>query len=135
MIHIGDNEILLRRLHPGVAFLPDGTVTSAAFKGGKGAFSVDIESMTSQQESVDRAQKVCYRLGQMKASHPRGLKCEPTHDPELDNPAHAFLANTRPKIPRSLSRALAGECFGIDGVWSSGSDVEECLVHIALHTN
>lgn len=130
MVFIEDDEHLWRRLTPN-AYLPDGTVTSAAFKGGEKEFSVDIASMTTLAESVNRSGKPCCRLGVMHAKGPRELGHNPVHAPEPGNDAHAYLEGTHPKIPRSLSRKLADCCTSIKDVWSIGSVPNECMAKCA----
>ncbi len=72
MVHIDPEDLLYRRLAK-EHINPDGTANSAAFKRGGGydpSISVDLAKLTTPQESVDRARRAGFRLGQFAAAVP-----------------------------------------------------------------
>jgi hypothetical protein len=105
-MEIEDEDLLYRRLARHQVN-PDGTVNSSAFKRGKGydhEISVDVARLTSRQESIDRAPRAGFQLGEVTAKHPRELGFGVVHSPLAGNPSHALITGTN---DQALSRALA----------------------------
>jgi hypothetical protein len=105
-LEIKPDDRLLRWLHPGQFDPKENRVTSAAFKDPQ--MSVDILSMTTVDESYQRAEKqgknavVSFSYQQVK-----DLELEVKHDPIDGNNAHALVLGNKTK---SIARKLAKAC-------------------------
>lgn len=99
-VDIEDDDWLYRRLHP-YCFKKNGALSSAAFKTNgfpDCEISVDLAKLTTPFESVHRAGKPGFRLGQLQAGGPRRLGFDVIHDPlrfterpECDNEPHSLI--------------------------------------------
>jgi hypothetical protein len=105
-LELKPDDRLLRWLHPGQFDWNGNRVTSAAFKDPQ--MSVDILSMTTVDESYQRAEKqgknavVSFSYQQV-----RDLELEVKHDPIDGNKAHALVLGNKTK---SIARKLANAC-------------------------
>jgi tRNA(Leu) C34 or U34 (ribose-2'-O)-methylase TrmL len=105
-LEIQPDDRLLRWLHPGQFDWKENRATSAAFKDPQ--MSVDILSMTTVDESYQRAQKqgknavVSFTYQQVK-----DLELEVKHDPVDGNNAHALVLGNKTK---SIAKKLAQAC-------------------------
>jgi tRNA(Leu) C34 or U34 (ribose-2'-O)-methylase TrmL len=105
-LEIQPDDRLLRWLHPGQFDWEENRATSAAFKDPQ--MSVDILSMTTVDESYQRAQKqgknavVSFTYQQVK-----DLELEVKHDPVDGNNAHALVLGNKTK---SIAKKLAQAC-------------------------
>jgi hypothetical protein len=103
---INSDDRLLRWLHPGQFNWPEKRPTSAAFRDEE--MSVDILSMTTVDESYQRAKKIgknaVVSLGYQEVVE---LELEVKHNPIAGNNAHALIVGKKTK---SVSRKLANMC-------------------------
>ena len=116
IVEILDSDNLYRRIHPNHRN-PDGTISSAAFKGSDSyEYSVDLARLTSPKQTFDRAvllNRACIGVASLTAGEVRELSQEAKHDPlsEEDqdgpNPAHALIIGDK-SIP--IARQLARRC-------------------------
>lgn len=117
MVDIEDSDWLFRRLHPG-CFKKDGTLTSATFKlrnFPENDISVDLARLTTPIESVNRAGRAGFRLGQMQAQGPRRLGFEVVHDPlrfpempQCNNESHTLIqGNNTMELCRELAKLVS----------------------------
>jgi hypothetical protein len=117
---IDDEDLLFRRLAPH-QINKDGSVNSSAFKR-SGAYasesSVDLAKLTDAQTSVDRVGRAGFRLGAMRAGHPRSLGFAVEHDPLPDNDAHTLIIG---RNDQERSRALARGMELLPGIVSRDS--------------
>jgi hypothetical protein len=99
-VQIECDDVLYRRLVPESHIKPDGTVASSAYKKSgpdkkskvpDDEISVELARLTSPQESVNRAPRAGFCLGQLQVSviEPLGLTVK--HDPLDNNPAHTLI--------------------------------------------
>ncbi len=98
--NVEDEDALFRRLHEHFV-KADGTVTSAAFKTNSkpdNQISTDLAGLTTPQESVDRAGRAGFLLGELFAGGPRELGFQVNHDPLSDNPAHTLIVGENTKL-------------------------------------
>ena len=110
-------ENLLRRVSEHL-IRDDGTLSSSAFKQGgswETNISVDVESLTDRQTSVDRAGRSGFFLAVTKAQSVFSLDFDVRHDRQSDNQAHALIIGTNDK---ATSKRLAANFSVIDGVKS-----------------
>jgi hypothetical protein len=97
---------LLRWLHPGQFHPTEKRPTSAAFKDDR--MSVDILSMTTVEESYERAQKIGKNaVASIEYQRIIELGLEVKYDPIEGNDAHALVLG---KKTGSISKKLAMEC-------------------------
>lgn len=94
---ISDDEILYRRipLHPTDMIQPAEIVgeyrpSSGSFRS-DGPLSVDLGSLTSPEETRDRARPKVFHVAQVQARVARECGCRLVKDPMQDNPAHALV--------------------------------------------
>jgi hypothetical protein len=105
-LELKPDDRFLRWLHPGQFDWNENRATSAAFKDPQ--MSVDILSMTTVDESYQRAEKqgknavVSFSYQQVK-----DLELEIKHDPIDGNEAHALVLGNKTK---SIARKLANAC-------------------------
>lgn len=83
---------------------PDGTPASSSFslKKDEDGLSVDLERLTTHEESIGPRDK--YRLFMVQASFTSSLGLINEHDPKPDNYAHSLIKGN---ITRSIARRLA----------------------------
>lgn len=115
-VEIEDDDDLFRRIAPDF-LLPDGTITSAAFKL-RGQpdpnISVDLARLTSPAASLAPVQGRGFRLGVLKAHAPRVLGLRVDHDPQKGNPAHSLILGASTKA-HSRGLALAARLLPQEG--------------------
>ena len=115
IVEIQDTEELYRRIHP-YHIKPDGTVSSAAFKGGDSyELSVELARLTTPEETVQRGRQLgreCVGLAILMAGQARELSQEVRHDPlgpdapGGPNPAHALIIGQKTEpIAKQLARS------------------------------
>ncbi len=119
-ISIVAEDLLYRRIF-GQFVKSDGRVSSAAFKVNSrpdNEISVDLAKLTTPEESVNRAGRSGFLLGQLVAGEVREFGFEVHHDPLPDNPAHAIIAGEN---SNARCRALAGLVTVVPDVQSQDS--------------
>jgi hypothetical protein len=106
LLDIADDDALYRRIAPH-CFKRDGTISSSAFMTNNvpdDQISVDLARLTTADESLARAPRPGFGLGDLLASEPRRLGFTVRHDPIPENPAHALIEGQNTK---ELCRRLA----------------------------
>lgn len=117
VVEILDTDELYRRIHPN-HLKPDGTVSSAAFKGSDSyELSVDLGQLTTPEETFNRAEHLhreCIGVASLFAGQARGLSQEVVHKPleEHDvggpNPAHTLIIGQKTEpVAKRLSRCCS----------------------------
>lgn len=100
-----DDRLLRRVMFLNPSFIkPDGTPASSSFslKKGENGLSVDLERLTSHEDSIlDRSK---YRLFMLTAKFTSSLSLTNEHDPQPGNYAHALIKGN---ITRAVSRKMA----------------------------
>ncbi len=124
MVDIEDSDWLFRRLHP-ACFKKNGALSSTTFKLNgfpEREISVDLARLTNPMESVHRAPRAGFRLGQLQARGPRQLGFKVIHDPlrypekpECDNESHSLIKGEN---TMELCRELAKLVTVLEGVQS-----------------
>src|SRR5689334_6696526 len=115
IVEIEDTDELYRRIHPNHR-KPDGTVSSAAFKGSDSyELSVDLARLTRPGETFQRGRllgRECVGLAVLIAGRARELSQEVRHDtlgpdtPGGPNPAHALIIGQKTEpIAKQLARS------------------------------
>lgn len=101
-----EEDRLLRWLHPGQFNWEEKRPTSAAFKDEE--MSVDILSMTTVDESYERAKKIGkHAVVSLGFQQVLDLGLEVKHDPIEGNDAHALILGKKTK---SIAKKLASSC-------------------------
>jgi hypothetical protein len=105
-LELKPDDRLLRWLHPGQFDWNENRATSAAFKDPQ--MSVDILSMTTIDESYQRAEKQGKNaVVSLSYQQVKDLGLEVKHDPIDGNNAHAVVIGEKKK---SMARKLANAC-------------------------
>ena len=105
-LEIKPDDRLLRWLHPGQFDWNENRATSAAFKDPQ--MSVDILSMTTLDESYQRAKKLGKNaVVSLSYQEVKDLELEVKHDPIDGNDVHALILG---KKTNSIARKLANAC-------------------------
>jgi hypothetical protein len=106
---VRDDDLLYRRLAP-ATIEPDGRVNSNAYKyNGRPSpsISVDLARLTTPIDSVNRAGRPGFRLGQLRVSDVRNLGFAVLHRPDMveRNDAHCVIEGAASrKACRDLAR-------------------------------
>jgi len=111
------DERLYRRIAPHQRN-PDGTVNSSAFKRNKEyewQISVDRSSLTTPQESVDRAGRAGFHLASLLTSEVLDLEFSVEWNPLPENKAHTLIQGQNDRV---RSRKLAAACQIVPGIES-----------------
>lgn len=119
IVEIQDADELYRRVHPH-HLKPDGTVSSAVFKGSDSyELSVDLARLTTLEETFQRGRlmgRECIGLAVLTVQLARKLSQEVRHDPlgpdtlGGPNPAHALIIGHKTE---PIAKQLARNCHFI----------------------
>lgn len=93
-VPIESDDLLYRRLAPQSHIKPDGSVASTAYKRSKlpdREPSVDLARLTTPEDSIARAPKAGYRLGELKVCVIQSLGFTVKHAPLDHNPSHSLI--------------------------------------------
>jgi hypothetical protein len=95
-VQIGADDVLYHRLSILSHIRKDGTVSSIAYKIGKEKTfdpepSVDLARLTTPQESVARAGRPGFALGELQVGTIAKLAFSVRHKPLDDNPSHCLI--------------------------------------------
>jgi hypothetical protein len=93
-VSIDPDELLYRRLAPKSHIKPDGSIASTAYKlDGRPDFepSVDLAKVTTPQESLSRAGRAGFQLGELRVGSIISLGFKVRPDPIDGNPAHCII--------------------------------------------
>ena len=117
MTIVEEDDALFRRLHEHFV-KADGTVSSAAFKTNSkpdNRISTDLAKLTTPRESVNRAGRAGFQLGELTVRGPTSLGFQVIHDPLKENRAHTLIVGVNTKI---LCKELAKLVRILPGVHS-----------------
>jgi hypothetical protein len=93
-VPIDANDLLYRRLAPNGHIKPNGSIASNAYKrNGKPELepSVDLAKITTPEESVARAGKPGFQLGELRVGSITSLGFNVRPEPTESNPAHCVI--------------------------------------------
>jgi hypothetical protein len=94
-VQIELSDLLYRRLAPQSHIKPDGSVASTAYKRSKkvpdSEPSVDLARLSTPEESIARAPKAGYRLGELQVCVIQPLGFAIKHAPLANNQSHCLI--------------------------------------------